>query len=716
MPTISGQLKLVTDKPARVTELWVRPSTTRAYGDGSLLDFRDVVPVNNGRVEFTCVPGPAAIMAVSPDEEHEPIPILVEETPARQTLYQVIKNAETVEGRTADELAAIVSAITDTLKGADSVALQVDGYRRAAEQSAGVAAGAASEAKAARDEAVTASGTAAVSATAALGHANTAKERMEAAEKSAGKAAGHESTTSDLLAEARKQAKAAAGSATEAGESATTATDKAKEALDAYRKAVSAREGAEKAQRGAGTARDTTLDYRDEAKGFRDEAEEFRDDAGTFAGTAETKAGEAEKSADTAATHATTTGKHVEATTTALQRAGEEADRATSEADRAKGEADRAEGIAQDTYFDGTVLVVNGVRSPDLKGERGDKGDTGSTKFSDLSPEEKAEITGVKTWGELAGKPEVFPPAEHRHGADTVDVTTGELAGTDVADALETLATGKADIGHTHSVEDVEGLDKALKNAQVDWDTLDKKPERFPAEAHRHPGVDVDVLMRGDEIRIVSAQEMLNDHQETLDGLAERLDNLPAPTWKNLTGKPATFPPSAHTHTEVDVTLTGGTFAGDTLDNVFDHIADELDAKAPTGHTHTSADVTDASNDVGKGKGGKVVKGRDGDGKIFTYTPVDQVNNDKELVAKGYVDHVVANLDAAEFEVPGDGEYGGMSIGSAIQHIGSDYEAMSNKVRALDVVTATLVTTYSNLIQVVSAPGTDPKVLYLIPE
>lgn len=654
MPTISGQLKLVTDKPARVTELWVRPSTTRAYGDGSLLDFRDVVPVNNGRVEFTCVPGPAAIMAVSPDEEHEPIPILVEETPARQTLYQVIKNAETVEGRTADELAAIVSAIKDTLKGADSVALQVDGYRRAAEQSAGVAAGAASDAKAARDEAVTASGTAAVSATSALGHANAAKERMEAAEKSAGKAAGHESTTSDLLAETKKQAKAAAGSATEAGESASTATDKAKEALDAYRDAVTAREGAEKAQREAETARDTTLDYRDEAKGFRDEAEEFRDDAGTFAGTAETKAGEAEKSADTAATHATTTGKHVEATTAAVQRAGQEADRATSEADRAKGEADRAEGIAQDTYFDGTVLVVNGVRSPDLKGEQGDKGDTGSTKFSDLTPEEKAEITGVKTWGELSGKPEVFPPAEHRHDADTVDVTTGELAGTDVADALETLATGKADTGHTHAVEDVTGLDEALKNAQVNWDNLDKKPNRFPAEAHGHQGVDVQVLMRGDKTRVVNAQDVLNDHQETLDGLAERLDNLPAPTWKNLTGKPATFPPSSHSHDLLDKATdrpTPGTLVKRYTDGTFEVKAStrpndavnntQLDAKLKN-HTHTSADLTDASNDVGAGKGGKVVKGRDGDGKIFTYTPVGEVSDPRELVPKAYVDYAVA--------------------------------------------------------------------------
>ena len=70
--------------------------------------------------------------------------------------------------------------------------------------------------------------------------------------------------------------------------------------------------------------------------------------------------------------------------------------------------------------------------------------------------------------------------------------------------------------------------------------------------------------------------------------------------WSGIQGKPSTFPPASH--------------------------------------THTSAQITDASNDIGDGKGGKVVQSRGSDGKVFTYTPVEQVNNPMELVAKNYVD------------------------------------------------------------------------------
>ena len=73
-----------------------------------------------------------------------------------------------------------------------------------------------------------------------------------------------------------------------------------------------------------------------------------------------------------------------------------------------------------------------------------------------------------------------------------------------------------------------------------------------------------------------------------------------ASTWADIKGRPSTFPPS--------------------------------------GHRHTSGDISDASNDAGDPKfGGKVIKGRDRDGKIFYYSAPTE---GKELANKSYVDSV----------------------------------------------------------------------------
>lgn len=79
-----------------------------------------------------------------------------------------------------------------------------------------------------------------------------------------------------------------------------------------------------------------------------------------------------------------------------------------------------------------------------------------------------------------------------------------------------------------------------------------------------------------------------------------------ASSWDAVTGKPTSFPPSSH--------------------------------------RHTSSDISDASNDAGNPKfGGKVIKGRERDGKIFYYSSPTE---GKELANKGYVDTVVAEEKA----------------------------------------------------------------------
>lgn len=63
-------------------------------------------------------------------------------------------------------------------------------------------------------------------------------------------------------------------------------------------------------------------------------------------------------------------------------------------------------------------------------------------------------------------------------------------------------------------------------------------------------------------------------------GVAWVSNNLAAITWTDITGKPATFPPSSHTHVIGDTT----------------GLQTALDGKAATSHTHTKANITDFSH------------------------------------------------------------------------------------------------------------------------
>lgn len=117
----------------------------------------------------------------------------------------------------------------------------------------------------------------------------------------------------------------------------------------------------------------------------------------------------------------------------------------------AKAAQARSEEIATSTSWDGDKLTVNGKTSPSLRGPKGDKGDKGETgsvenvSWDDIS--DKPDF--ASTWEQVKGKPESFPPAPHTH-------TTAQVEGLD--DAL----AGKADKGHRHKVEDVDGLKERL--------------------------------------------------------------------------------------------------------------------------------------------------------------------------------------------------------------------------------------------------------------
>lgn len=72
----------------------------------------------------------------------------------------------------------------------------------------------------------------------------------------------------------------------------------------------------------------------------------------------------------------------------------------------------------------------------------------------------------------------------------------------------------------------------------------------------------------------------------------------------------------------------------------WEDISGKPEAFPPAEHKHTSSQVTDAVNDTGDPRfGGKLIKGRDSDGKIFYY---QEPTEGRELANKQYVDSVVS--------------------------------------------------------------------------
>lgn len=82
-------------------------------------------------------------------------------------------------------------------------------------------------------------------------------------------------------------------------------------------------------------------------------------------------------------------------------------------------------------------------------------------------------------------------------------------------------------------------------------------------------------------------------------GTAWVSNNLAAITWDTVTGKPTTFPPSAHTHVVADTTGLQTALDGKAAASHTHVVADTtglqtaLDGKAATSHTHVKTDITD---------------------------------------------------------------------------------------------------------------------------
>lgn len=92
----------------------------------------------------------------------------------------------------------------------------------------------------------------------------------------------------------------------------------------------------------------------------------------------------------------------------------------------------------------------------------------------------------------------------------------------------------------------------------VEWLDIVGKPDTFPPDPHSHFQVDI-VNLVSDLAAIntaINGKVELNpaDGSAYIRFNASWINLPPYPTWSTLTGKPATFPPSAHTHPTSEVT------------------------------------------------------------------------------------------------------------------------------------------------------------------
>ncbi|MGP5578671.1 hypothetical protein [Corynebacterium flavescens] len=121
MPTISGSLKYVTDRPAAVTEVWVRAKRLRTSGDGVVTSSNDRIPVADGQVSFDALPGPAVLALVESGRPVETIPLIVGDAD-EQSLQLVVNAGQLAESDDVNVLEQLAQQVSNDVVRAQDAA------------------------------------------------------------------------------------------------------------------------------------------------------------------------------------------------------------------------------------------------------------------------------------------------------------------------------------------------------------------------------------------------------------------------------------------------------------------------------------------------------------------------------------------------------------------------------------------------------------------
>ena len=213
-----------------------------------------------------------------------------------------------------------------------------------------------------------------------------------------------------------------------------------------------------------------------------------------------------------------------------------------------------------------SVNVMNGSDGPEgARGEKGDPGDTpnltiGTVTTLSAGSQATATITGTAEdpvlnlgiprgadggsvdgssvgWGQVTGKPDVFPPKEHSHAYADITGKPGTFPPEEHSHAYADITdkpTAFPPATHTHEQSEVNGLtdalaDKAPATHEHAYADITDKPAAFPPEEHSH-------------------------------------------AYADITGKPDAFPPEAHSHSYADITDKPSAFPPETHSHAYSEI------------------------------------------------------------------------------------------------------------------------------------------------
>lgn len=103
MTVVTGDIRLVTNAPENVSQVWLRAPKGRVQGTAYVTESPDPQPVDNGAVSFTALPGPLVMVLVAQGQPLNSVKLIVPDK-ANATLRECIEAAGLADDGTLNTL------------------------------------------------------------------------------------------------------------------------------------------------------------------------------------------------------------------------------------------------------------------------------------------------------------------------------------------------------------------------------------------------------------------------------------------------------------------------------------------------------------------------------------------------------------------------------------------------------------------------------------
>ncbi len=185
-------------------------------------------------------------------------------------------------------------------------------------------------------------------------------------------------------------------------------------------------------------------------------------------------------------------------------------------------------------------------------------------------------LSDILTWGNISGKPSLFPPEAHNHNDiyyTKTQLNTSGSGGQVHWDNVTSKPIAFPPDSHNHNdlYYTKTQLNTSGSGGQVHWDNVSNKPTAFPPDQHDHN----DIYYTKTQLNTSGSGGQVH--------------------WDNVSNKPTTFPPNAHNHTPNEVGL--GNVTNDAqLKRSGNDFATFTEKTAPTDNDLTLIEDSQASN------------------------------------------------------------------------------------------------------------------------